>query len=124
MEAGYARSAAAPTRVLATAAHRRRRIHPNWRPGSVWIRQAVCIHQHEGAWNDNTGNGYWGGMQFLPSTWRGVGGRWVVSFAHPGDSHYLFWVPPREQLYRAWRVWLRDGRSWREWGTAGVCGLS
>ena len=24
---------------------------------------------------------------------------------------------------RAWLVYLRDGHSWREWGTAGQCGL-
>ncbi len=29
-----------------------------------WLREALkCIHGHEGAWNDNTGNGYFGGLQ-------------------------------------------------------------
>jgi hypothetical protein len=85
----------------------------------VWFRQAMCIHQHEGAWTSETGNGYSGGMQFTPYTWASVGGRGLPSRA-----------TPREQLYRAWLVWDRDrGRlhdglgSWREWGTAGMCGL-
>lgn len=91
----------------------------HWHAPAWWLRQAVCIHSKEGAWNANTGNGYFGGMQFLLSTWRSVGG--------PSYPHL---VSPREQLYRAWLVWDRDaGRphdgigSWREWGTAGVCGL-
>jgi hypothetical protein len=73
---------------------------------------ALCIHRHEGAWNANTGNGYYGGMQFLLSTWRSVGGR-----SRPDL------VSPAEQLYRAFLVWRRDGGSWREWGTARLCGL-
>jgi len=51
-------------------------------------------------------------MQFLLSTWRGVGG-----LARPDRA------TPREQLYRARLVYLQDGHSWREWGTARACGL-
>jgi hypothetical protein len=83
-----------------------------WHAPRWWLQQALCVHQHEGAWNANTGNGYFGGMQFLLSTWRSVGGT--------GWPHR---ATPREQLYRAWLVYLRDGRSWREWGTRSVCGL-
>jgi hypothetical protein len=81
-------------------------------PPRGWYVQARCIHAHEGAWNANTGNGYYGGMQFLLSTWRSVGGR-----SRPDL------VSPAEQLYRAFLVWRRDGGSWREWGTARLCGL-
>ena len=93
----------------------RRLIHPSWRPTLEWQREAACIRFHEsrGDWSINTGNGYYGAYQFLLSTWESVGGR-----GYPNRA------VPREQSYRAWRVWLRDGRSWREWGTAGVCGLS
>lgn len=59
---------------------------------------------------------YGGGMQFELSTWHSVG----ASAASLWD---IARATPREQLYRAWLVWRRDGRSWREWGTAGVCGL-
>jgi hypothetical protein len=31
----------------------RRALYEKWR----------CIHEHEGAWNANTGNGYYGGLQ-------------------------------------------------------------
>lgn len=40
--------------------------------GSVWDRLAAC--ESGGNWAINTGNGYYGGLQFLPSTWRAVGG--------------------------------------------------
>ena len=83
-----------------------------WSPGSAWERQAACIRSHEGWATANTGNGYYGAYQFLASTWRSVGG--------PSLPHL---VSPREQTYRAWLVWRRDGGSWREWGTAGRCGV-
>jgi resuscitation-promoting factor RpfB len=38
----------------------------------VWDRLAEC--ESNGNWSINTGNGYYGGLQFLPSTWRSVGG--------------------------------------------------
>ena len=37
-----------------------------------WDRVAQC--ESGGNWSINTGNGYYGGLQFLPSTWRAVGG--------------------------------------------------
>nr|WP_253272698.1 transglycosylase family protein [Arsenicicoccus sp. oral taxon 190] len=38
----------------------------------VWDRVAAC--ESGGNWNINTGNGYSGGLQFTPSTWRAYGG--------------------------------------------------
>lgn len=91
-----------------------------WKPDRGWLRGAFCVHRHESldwhlAWKDWAGNPspYAGGMQFLQSTWTNAGGH--------GEPWQ--WAP-REQLYRAWRVWKADGGSWREWGTAGACGLA
>ena len=39
---------------------------------TVWDRLAQC--ESGGNWSINTGNGYYGGLQFLPSTWRAAGG--------------------------------------------------
>ena len=39
---------------------------------SVWDRLARC--ESGGNWSANTGNGYYGGLQFHPQTWRSVGG--------------------------------------------------
>ena len=40
--------------------------------GSVWDRLAAC--ESGGNWQINTGNGYYGGLQFSASSWHGVGG--------------------------------------------------
>ncbi|MEV4556988.1 transglycosylase family protein [Kitasatospora sp. NPDC049285] len=41
-------------------------------PSSVWDRVAQC--ESGGNWSINTGNGYYGGLQFSSSTWRAYGG--------------------------------------------------
>lgn len=97
----------------------------SWNPSATWLAQARCVHVHEGPWTANTGNGYFGGMQFSAQTWKRVSGRPVAAFSHPGDPSFPFTVPPREQLHRAWLLWLRDGRTWRSWGAVGaVCSLA
>ncbi|MBP2340514.1 LysM peptidoglycan-binding domain-containing protein [Saccharothrix coeruleofusca] len=40
--------------------------------GVNWDAVAAC--ESGGNWSINTGNGYYGGLQFLPSTWRAFGG--------------------------------------------------
>lgn len=108
-DTAFARSNAWPISVAAR----------RWRPNTIWLRGAVCIHNRESVdwhrrWTDWAGNRspYAGGLQFLESTWVNAGGR--------GEPWQ--WAP-REQLYRAWLVWTADGGSWSEWGTAGRCGL-
>jgi hypothetical protein len=53
---------------------------------SVWDRIAAC--ESGGNWADNTGNGYSGGLQFSPSTWRAYGGGAYAPYA---------WMASREQ---------------------------
>jgi resuscitation-promoting factor RpfA len=45
-----------------------------------WDRVAQC--ESGGNWSINTGNGFYGGLQFLPSTWAGFGGTKYASNAH------------------------------------------
>ncbi len=47
---------------------------------SVWDRVAQC--ESSGDWSINTGNGYYGGVQFYQPTWVGYGGREYASYAH------------------------------------------
>lgn len=47
---------------------------------STWDRVAAC--ESGGNWSINTGNGYFGGLQFSASTWAAYGGR---SFASRAD---------------------------------------
>lgn len=92
----------------------------NWHAAPWFLADAVCIHGHEGAWNAigyvNGVATYGGGVQFELSTWQSVGG-----VARTLTDITL--ASPREQIYRMWLVYLRDGNSFREWGTAGMCGL-
>jgi uncharacterized protein YabE (DUF348 family) len=46
--------------------------NPNNVDGGVWDRLAAC--EAGGNWQINTGNGYYGGLQFSASSWRAVGG--------------------------------------------------
>jgi hypothetical protein len=88
-----------------------RREVPHW-----WLRQALCVHRGEGAWNANTGNGYFGGMQMDLSFQRKHGG-WMLK--HYGSANR--WSP-HAQLIVAWRGYRQRG--WTPWpNTAARCGL-
>lgn len=47
---------------------------------TVWDRVAAC--ESSGNWAINTGNGYYGGVQFSSSTWRAFGGLAYAEQAH------------------------------------------
>jgi hypothetical protein len=47
--------------------------------GTVWDRVAAC--ESGGNWRINTGNGYYGGLQFSDRTWDGFGGERYASRA-------------------------------------------
>ncbi|MBW3665377.1 MAG: cell wall-binding repeat-containing protein [Actinobacteria bacterium] len=69
-------------------------------PIETWERLARC--ESGGNWHINTGNGYYGGLQFSLSSWRGVGG--------PGYPHQNSkW----EQIHRA--ELLQDRQGWGAW---------
>jgi resuscitation-promoting factor RpfA len=94
-------------------------------PSTQWLAQARCVHLKEGAWTANSGNGYFGGLQFAAKTWKRVGGKPDPAFAHPGDPSFPFTASAAEQLYRAWLVWKADGGTWRSWGAVGAsCALA
>jgi uncharacterized protein YabE (DUF348 family) len=48
--------------------------------GSVWDRLAQC--ESTGNWSINTGNGYYGGLQFDAGTWRAYGGTAYAPLPH------------------------------------------
>jgi hypothetical protein len=101
-------------RVYRAKARNARKAYEAWfeRTYAKW----KCVHEHEGAWNANTGNGYYGGLQMTPwfqqtygpEFWRrwGTADRW----------------PVYAQLIAAERAWKQDG-DFGQWGTAPACGL-
>ncbi len=66
----------------------------------VWDRLAEC--ESGGNWSINTGNGYYGGVQFSLSSWRAVGG-----------SGYPHQNSRAEQIKRA--EMLLDLQGWGAW---------
>jgi LysM repeat protein len=68
--------------------------------GSVWDRLAAC--ESGGNWAINTGNGFFGGLQFTLSSWHAVGG-----------SGYPNQASRDEQIARAQILQSRGG--WGNW---------
>ncbi len=54
-----------------------------WDP-SVWDRVAAC--ESSGNWSINTGNSFYGGLQFTRSTWLAFGGGTYASYAHQASK--------------------------------------
>jgi len=83
---------------------------PRW-----WLRQAWCVHFHEGSWRDPNPP-YYGGLQMDMAFMRHHGG-WMLR--HYGTADH--W-PIRAQLIVGYRGWLRQG--WGAWpNTSKMCGL-
>ncbi|GAA0907479.1 hypothetical protein GCM10009559_76260 [Pseudonocardia zijingensis] len=72
----------------------------NAAPAGVWDKLAAC--ESSGNWSANTGNGFSGGLQFTPSTWKAFGGK--------GSAHN---ASRAEQIAVAERV--LDGQGWKAW---------
>jgi hypothetical protein len=75
---------------------------PNYDPGdgSVWDRIAAC--ESGGNWAINTGNGYYGGLQFTLSTWRAHGGTGMPNEASREEQ---IAVARRVQATQGWGAW-------------------
>jgi len=77
----------------------------------------LCIQRHEGAWNANTGNGYYGGLQ-MDLTFQRTYGPELLRRKGTADR----WKPI-EQIWVAERAY-RSGRGFYPWpNTARYCGL-
>lgn len=80
----------------------------------------ACIRDHESDDNyaENSGNGYSGAYQFLPSTWNeAVSGAGYSQYAN-GEA---FEAPP--SIQNAAALWLYNLDGWSPWSTRYVCGL-
>jgi resuscitation-promoting factor RpfA len=72
----------------------------NAAPASVWDRLAQC--ESTGNWQINTGNGFYGGLQFTMSTWRGFGGQGMPSHA---TREQQIAVAERVLAGQGWKAW-------------------
>jgi len=83
-----------------------------------WLYNAfMCIHKYEGAWNANTGNGYYGGLQMDQNFMMYYGRDYVRRY---GWAHN--W-PVAAQIEVAARAY-NSGRGFGPWpNTRRMCGL-
>lgn len=72
---------------------------------TVWDQLALC--ESSGDWHINTGNGFYGGLQFLPESWWLVGG---TGLPHEASRE--------EQIHRAERLLAIQG--WKAWPVCSV----
>lgn len=70
---------------------------------STWEKLANC--ESSGNWHINTGNGFYGGLQFTASTWRAYGG---AKYASRADL-----ATKSQQIAIAEKV--LDGQGWQAW---------
>lgn len=77
-EASAAASAAAQSAPASTA--------PAAPVSVVQALEQIAQCESHGNWSDNTGNGYYGGLQFSLSTWQGYGGTGLPSDASKAEQ--------------------------------------
>jgi len=83
-----------------TASHSSSRRAPAVASGSVWDRLAQC--ESGGNWHINTGNGFYGGVQFTLATWRAYGGSGLPSSA---SREQQIAIAQKLQAAAGWGQW-------------------
>lgn len=68
--------------------------------GSTWDALAQC--ESGGNWAINTGNGYYGGLQFSAQSWRGVGG---TGLPHQHSRETQIAMGEKLRAVQGWGAW-------------------
>jgi hypothetical protein len=71
--------------------------------GNVWDLLAQC--ESGGNWAINTGNGYYGGLQFSYSTWLGNGGGQFAEYAHLATREQQIAIAENLHARRGFQPW-------------------
>src|SRR5690606_13308015 len=67
---------------------------------STWDKLAQC--ESGGNWSINTGNGYYGGLQFSLATWKGFGGS---GMPHQASKAEQIRIATKVQASQGWGAW-------------------
>lgn len=70
---------------------------------TVWDALAQC--ESSGNWAANTGNGYYGGLQFSYSTWHAYGGGGYADYPHQATREEQIAVAERLRAARGYQPW-------------------
>nr|WP_308801068.1 transglycosylase family protein [Streptomyces polyasparticus] len=82
----------------------------------VWDRIAKC--ESGGNWHINTGNGYYGGLQFSASTWRAYGGGAYASTADKATKAQQIAIATKVQKGQGWGAWPTCSKRAGAYGSA------
>jgi len=69
----------------------------------VWDRVAQC--ESGGNWSANTGNGYYGGLQFSRRTWNSFGGVAYASTANHATQSQQITIAEKILRAQGWKAW-------------------
>ena len=69
-------------------------------PAGNWDKIAAC--ETGGDWNTNTGNGYHGGLQLSPTTWRDYGGQ---GLPHQASKATQIAIAEKVLAQQGWGAW-------------------
>ena len=72
-------------------------------PVSTWDAIAQC--ESGGNWAINTGNGYYGGVQFAGQTWAGFGGNEFAPTANQATKEQQIVIAERVLASQGWGAW-------------------
>ena len=72
-------------------------------PDGVWDRLAQC--ESGGNWHINTGNGYYGGLQFSAGTWTAYGGGAYAPTADLATREQQIAIGEKVQAAQGWGAW-------------------
>jgi resuscitation-promoting factor RpfA len=71
--------------------------------GATWDRLAQC--ESSGDWAINTGNGYYGGLQFYQPTWEGFGGLEYAARADLATREQQIAIAEKVLATQGWGAW-------------------
>lgn len=76
-----------------------------------WDRLAQC--ESGGNWRANTGNGYYGGLQFSRRTWTAFGGRAYARTANKATRLQQITIAEKVLHAQGWKAWPACSRKIR-----------
>ncbi|MFE0105380.1 transglycosylase family protein [Streptomyces sp. NPDC059009] len=94
--------------------------HAGAADNGVWDRIARC--ESGGNWHINTGNGYYGGLQFSAGTWRAYGGTAYAPTAAQASRAQQIAVATKVQRSQGWGAWPTCSARAGAYGSAPAAG--
>jgi resuscitation-promoting factor RpfA len=70
---------------------------------ATWDKLAKCESTNN--WDADTGNGFKGGLQFTPSTWKAFGGQQYASTPDQASREEQIAVAKKVQAEQGWKAW-------------------